>query len=94
MREQLDRFAGGEIEIEDANKRGNQSIIETKVTKPDGETLNVNWRLRRSSEGWEVIDIEAMNLWLAIEQRAQFKAELEAANGDIDVLIATLAAKS
>jgi phospholipid transport system substrate-binding protein len=94
MRDQLTRFSGGEIDIETANRRGNQSIIETKVTKPDGETLDVNWRLRKSSDGWEVIDVEAMNLWLAIEQRAQFQAELDESGGDIAALVRTLKTKS
>lgn len=94
MRDQLARFSGGEIDIETANRRGNQSIIETKVTKPDGETLDVNWRLRKSSDGWEVIDVEAMNLWLAIEQRAQFQAELDQSGGDIAELVKTLKSKS
>ena len=90
MRDQLVRFSGGDIEIDDANRRGNQSIIETTVTKPDGEKLEVNWRLRKSNGGWEVIDVEAMNLWLAIEQRAQFQAELDASGGNIQPLIQTL----
>jgi phospholipid transport system substrate-binding protein len=90
MREQLTRFSDGDIEIEDANRRGNQSIIETIVTKPDGETLDVNWRLRKSDAGWEVIDVEAMNLWLAIEQRAQFQAELDSTGGDFGALIKML----
>lgn len=90
MRDQLTRFSDGDIEIEDANRRGNQSIIETIVTKPDGETLDVNWRLRKSDAGWEVIDVEAMNLWLAIEQRAQFQAELDSTGGDFGALIKML----
>jgi len=90
LRDQLTRFSEGDIEIDDTNRRGNQSIIETTVTKPDGEKLEVNWRLRKSSEGWEVIDVEAMNLWLAIEQRAQFQAELDGSGGNIKSLIQTL----
>ena len=94
LREQLVRFSGGDIEVEGAERRGNQSIIETTVTKPDGEQLDVNWRLRKSEKGWEVIDVEAMNLWLAIEQRAQFQADLDQSGGDISALVQTLRSQS
>lgn len=94
MRDHLSRFAGGEMTVEDENQRGNQVIVETKVTRADGETLDVNWRLRNSDKGWEVIDVEAMNVWLAIEQRAQFQTELDKSGGDLSALTATLRATS
>lgn len=94
LREQLVRFSGGTVEVEDSNRRGNQSIIETTVTKPDGEKLDVNWRLRKTDNGWEVIDVEAMNLWLAIEQRAQFQADLDKNGGDIAALISLIKGQS
>lgn len=94
MRDHLLRFAGGEMKVEDENQRGNQVIVETRVARADGETLDVNWRLRNSDAGWEVIDVEAMNVWLAIEQRAQFQAELDKSGGDMSALIATLRATS
>lgn len=90
IQEHLTRFSDGDVQVEDSIQRGNQSIVETTVTKPDGETLKVNWRLRKTDMGWEVIDVEAMNLWLAIEQRAQFQAELDASGGDIQSLIRNL----
>lgn len=91
LREHLGRFAGTDVEIDDVHERNSRdAIVETKVTKADGEVIDVNWRLRRSSGGWEVIDIEAMNLWLAIEQRAQFTAQLDDNGGDIDALVQEL----
>ena len=94
LRDHLVRFSGGEVEIDDANRRGNQSIIKTTLTKPDGDKLDVNWRLRKSEAGWEVIDVEAMNLWLAIEQRAQFQAGLDQSGGDISALVRQLESQS
>lgn len=94
LQDHLARFSGGDLNTVDTTSHGRQTIVETRVTKSDGETIDVNWRLRRSSDTWEIIDIEAMNLWLAIEQRAQFTAELDQNNGDVNALISTLKAKS
>ncbi|MEM1086612.1 MAG: ABC transporter substrate-binding protein [Pseudomonadota bacterium] len=94
MEEHLAQFSSSEVDIVDETQRGSQTIIETKVTRADGEVMNVNWRLRRSSAGWEIIDVEAMNLWLAIEQRAQFLAELDQNGGDLGALVQTIKAKS
>lgn len=90
----VEKFAGVGVQVTDTAERGSQSIVETRVTKADGETAEIKWRLRRSGAGWQVIDIEAMDLWLAIEQRAQFVAELDQNGGDISALISTLKSKS
>ena len=94
LSEHLEKFAGVDVNVIDSTQRGAQTIVETRVAKSDGEILNVNWRLRRSDNGWEVIDIEAMNMWLAIEQRAQFLAALDQNGGDINALISDIKAKS
>lgn len=94
MEQHLAQFSSSDVDIVDETRRGSQIIIETKVTRADGEVMDVNWRLRRSSEGWEIIDVEAMNLWLAIEQRAQFLAELDQNGGDLGALVQTIKAKS
>ena len=36
---------------------------------------------------WHIVDIQAQDIWFAIEQRAQFGAILDRNNGDIDALI-------
>lgn len=83
----LAQLSDGEVVIEGTVPRGDdQAIVHTEVTATDGDVMNVNWRLRRDDGTWEVIDVEAMGLWLAIEQRAQFSAELDRNGGDVAAL--------
>lgn len=66
-------------------------IVETKVSGATSEKIDtLNWRLKNTDSGWKVVDIEAMGLWLAIEQRAQFDAKLQENGGDISALTASL----
>ncbi|MEM6898206.1 MAG: ABC transporter substrate-binding protein [Pseudomonadota bacterium] len=87
----LDRLSKGEIAVQTVIPKGDdQATVETEVTDEDGEELDVNWRLRREDGSWEIIDIEALGMWLAIEQRAQFTAILGNNGGDLEELIEEL----
>lgn len=91
----LGHLSGGDVVIKDTVPRGNdQAIVQTEVTASDGDVMNVNWRLRKDDGTWEVIDVEAMGLWLAIEQRAQFRAQLERNGGDVADLTRTIQQKA
>lgn len=94
MQDYLGDFADASVEITASQQRGQQVIVETDVRRADGETVNVNWRLKKAGTDWQIIDVEAMNLWLAIEQRAQFIAELDKNGGDINALTENLKTKS
>lgn len=87
LQSQIDQFDGGSIEIEGTvSPRPKETIVETVVVDGAGESQRVNWRLKRTSDGWQIVDIEAMGLWLAIEQRAQISAALDDVDGDVGAL--------
>lgn len=87
MQKHLERLQDGDVAIDGTLERGSdQAIVETEVTTRDGERMDVNWRLRDEDGTWRIIDIEAMDLWLAIEQRAQFTSELDKSGGDFAAL--------
>lgn len=89
---QLDRYRGEEIQVlgsDDNNAR--DSIVKTRVTKSDGESLDVYWRVFLRPNGYEVVDV-ALNLdgnvlWLGSQQRRQFVDMLDQNRGSSDVLV-------
>lgn len=86
LQDHLEDFSGSDVRIEKTVARSaSDVIVETSVVDPSGE--NVNWRIRQRDGKWGIVDVEAMDLWLAIEQRAQFTAKLDANGGDVDALI-------
>lgn len=88
MRRHLDGIAGGEVAVTGEVPRSDTDVIvETEITTPDGTVQPVTWRMNRADGGWAVVDVQVNDLWLAIEQRAQFDAELDRSGGDIDALI-------
>ena len=92
---QLDRYRGEEIEIlgsDDNNER--DSIVKTRITKADGESLDVYWRVFLRPNGYEVVDValklEGNVIWLGSQQRRQFVDMLDQNRGSSDVLVAWL----
>ncbi|MAK62313.1 MAG: hypothetical protein CMK09_15190 [Ponticaulis sp.] len=65
-------------------------VIETEVTGDADNLSEVNWRLNKIDGEWKIVDVEAMDMWLALEQRAQFDAKLDANGGDVAALAAEL----
>lgn len=93
---ELDKFRGGKVELKGSvdTKDGRYSVVETIVKRPSGD-LPVKWRVMKLSENgkdsYQVVDVglnvDGNELWLAIEQRAQFLALLDRSNGDAKSLI-------
>jgi len=65
------------------------AVVKTTVVT-GGDTMAIDYRLRRSSAGWKIYDINMMGAWMIQVYRQQFAAQLAA--GGIDGLIKYLAA--
>ena len=87
LREHLADFSEAEVEIlRTVERKPGDAIVTTKVSGVDNKEHMVSWRVNENN-GWKVTDIEAMGLWFAIEQRAQFQAMLDQNGGDVSALI-------
>ncbi len=94
LREHLADFSEAEVEIlRTVERKPGDAIVTTKVSGVDDKEHMVSWRVN-DNNGWKVTDIEAMGLWFAIEQRAQFQAMLDKNGGDVRALIQEIAAAS
>lgn len=92
----FDNYRGGTIAIlgSQETSSGKYSIVNSTVTAPSGDELNVRWRLLIKDDNYKVVDV-GLNLngnllWLAGEQRAQFLALLDRNQGSANALIAKL----
>jgi len=65
------------------------AVVRTAVAT-GGDTMAIDYRLRRSSAGWKIYDINMMGAWMIQVYRQQFAARL--ASGGIDGLLSYLAA--
>lgn len=87
LREHLADFSEAEVEIlRTVERKPGDAIVTTKVSSVNDKEHMVSWRVN-DNNGWKVTDIEAMGLWFAIEQRAQFQAMLDQNGGDVSALI-------
>lgn len=88
---QLDRFRGEKVTLLGSNvRKPGDVVVNTRVSQKRAgkEDLPVNWRVRKGADGWRIIDLSALGVWLAIEQQASFANALDQANGDPNALIA------
>ena len=65
------------------------AVVRTTVIT-GGDTMPIDYRMRRTPAGWKIYDIDMMGAWLIQVYRQQFAARL--ASGGIDGLIKYLAA--
>lgn len=90
LREHLADFSEADVEIlRTVERKPGDAIVTTKVSGVDNKEHMVSWRVN-DNDGWKVTDIEAMGLWFAIEQRAQFQAMLDKNGGNVSQLIAEI----
>lgn len=90
----LSGFAGGDLRIvETINRKVDDAVVKTEVRTADGKVQRVNWRVLKRDDTWNVVDVEALGFWFAIEQRAQFTATLDKSSGNIDALIDNLSSQ-
>jgi phospholipid transport system substrate-binding protein len=88
---QLDRFRGEKVSLIGSTvRKPGDVVVNTRVSQKRAgkEDLPVNWRVRKGADGWRIIDLSALGVWLAIEQQASFANALDQANGDPKALIA------
>lgn len=81
-------FQNADLRVTGSTARSDSDVIvNTEVVRGGGNDISINWRLIQRDGQWAVVDVQALGLWLALEQRAQFDAVLDRANGDIRALI-------
>lgn len=73
----------------------NLYAVRTLVKRPgqsdaDGQRVEVTWRVRPSEQGYEIVDIKAEGVSMAITLRSEYNSAIQRAGGNVGELIARL----
>lgn len=90
---QLADFQGADVavvRVRDAGKSG--VLVETAVTRPGRERFVVEWQVSERGGSPKVVNLIFEGVSMLTNERAEIGSMLEAAGGDLDRLIAAMAA--
>lgn len=66
----------------------NDAMVTTEIVPTDGsEKIKVDWRVRKSSAGFKVVDVVVEGVSMGVTQRSDFAAVIGRGGGDISVLL-------
>lgn len=75
-----------------ANPQDTDVIVRSEVVQPGREPAQLDYRMRKTSDGWKIYDVNVLGIWLVETYRTQFAQEANA--GGIDGLIRSLQEKN
>ena len=70
------------------------SLVSTRFAGPNGQPLNIDWRVRERDGQAKIIDVIIEGVSMAVTQRAEFSALIRSNGGKLDMLIAALEKKA
>jgi phospholipid transport system substrate-binding protein len=87
-----ERFTIGKVQ-RDA-ERQNYATVFTTISRPNGQTVRVDWRLRQEQDqSWRVVDMVVEGVSMSVTQRSEFASVIESKGGTVKGLIDTLRQK-
>ena len=86
----FDQYSGEKLAIDRLREEGKAVLIESSIVRPGRESIKVDWRIEKGGDGYKILDIVAEGTSLAIAQRADYTAVVQAANGQFEALIKAL----
>lgn len=86
----FDQYAGEKLSIERVREDGKAVLLESLIVRPGKESIRVDWRIEKGRNGYKILDIVAEGTSLAIAQRADYTAVVQANNGEFEGLIRAL----
>jgi phospholipid transport system substrate-binding protein len=66
--------------------------VHTEVAQPNGEPIQLDYRLEKKADGWKIYDMSVLGAWLVETYKNSFAVEIN--KGGIDGLIKSLADKN
>ncbi len=74
-----------------AQLRGERgAIVSSRIIRPGGPAVSVEWRLRADAGAWRVVDVVIEGISMALTQRAEYTAVIRASNNGLEGLLARL----
>ena len=91
----LSQLDGISVKIKGARQLDEKdSLVSTRFAGPNGQPLNIDWRVRERDGQAKIIDVIIEGVSMAVTQRAEFSALIRSNGGKLDMLIAALEKKA
>ncbi len=88
-------YSGDKISIGVARPFKNNSnfiSVSSKLLRDEGETVRIDWRVRRRDVGYRIVDIVAEGISIAVTLRSEYTSVLKQNGGDVGALARKLRA--
>jgi phospholipid transport system substrate-binding protein len=93
--DRLSDYSGETLQIGKAHVRGDRdALVRSRVLRPDRPAVAVDWRLRRTAEGWRIVDVMIEGVSMTITHRSEFAAVISNSPGRIEGLLQKLREKT
>ena len=66
--------------------------VSSKLLREEGEPVRIDWRVRRSDDGYRIVDIVAEGISIAVTLRSEYTSVLKQSGGDVGALVRKLRA--
>ena len=92
---QLGNYAGEKLTVMVGRPQSDRiALVDSRITRAQGEPVQVQWRLRRDGEGWKIIDVVVEGVSMAVTYRSEFSAVISSHGGQIAGLLEVLRTKT
>jgi phospholipid transport system substrate-binding protein len=88
-------YSGDKISIGVARpfkSNSNFISVSSKLLRDEGETVRIDWRVRRRDDGFRIVDIVAEGISIAVTLRSEYTSVLKQNGGDVGALARKLRA--
>ncbi len=68
-------------------------MIDSRIKREKLEPINVSWRVRKSGEGFKVLDIKVEGASMAFTHRSEYSSVIQGAGGQVDGLLVAMRKK-
>ena len=93
--DRLSDYSGETLRTGKAHVRGDRdALVRSRVLSPDRPAVAVDWRLRRTAEGWRIIDVMIEGVSMTITHRSEFAAVISNSPARIEGLLQKLREKT
>ena len=75
---QFSSYEGQTFEVLQERKLdGGGSVVQTRIQQPDGEPINVDFRVQQTPDGLKIVDVLVANVSLIVTKRSEFDSVIQ-----------------
>ncbi len=70
------------------------ALVGGQITHPQGDPVQIEWRLRRAGDSWKINDVVVEDISMAVTRRSEFSSVIGSHGGRIEGLLEVLRKKA